>query len=98
MSLVEQTLPVGKADHTIGMTNNQAFDDKPEFPLSKATTFDEPIFDKFDDMDNNQDVMAPSPNLANDEAPQLPAKSAYPRVDRSSSTRFSPIRIQGSHA
>ncbi|KAH6640931.1 hypothetical protein F5144DRAFT_116975 [Chaetomium tenue] len=76
MSLVEQTLPVGKADHTIGMTNNQVFDDKPEFPLSKATTtFDEPIFDRFDDMDN-QDTMAPSPNLANDDVPQLPAKSA----------------------
>jgi hypothetical protein len=75
MSLVEQTLPVGKAEHPIGMTNNQAFDDKPEFPLSKASTFDEPIFDKFDDMDN-QDTMAPSPNLANDDVPKLPAKSA----------------------
>ncbi|KAH6850773.1 hypothetical protein B0I37DRAFT_372368 [Chaetomium sp. MPI-CAGE-AT-0009] len=75
MSLVDQPLPEGRADHPIGMTNTQAFDDKPEFPLSKAATFDEPIFDKFDDMDN-QDTMAPSPNLANDEVPKLPAKSA----------------------
>ncbi|KAK3297505.1 uncharacterized protein B0H64DRAFT_392317 [Chaetomium fimeti] len=75
MSLADQPLPEGRADHPIGMTTTQAFDDKPEFPLSTATTFDEPIFDKFDDMDN-QDTMAPSPNLGNDDAPKLPARSA----------------------
>jgi len=60
------------------MTNTQALDGKREFPLSsKVAAFDEPIFDKFEDMDH-QDTMAPSPKpmLANDEVPMLPPKSA----------------------
>jgi hypothetical protein len=78
MSLVDQPLPAGKAGRPINMTNTHALDDKPEFPLSaKAAAFDEPIFDKFDDMDH-QDAMVPSPKrmLANDDAPKLPPKSA----------------------
>src|SRR5690242_17374600 len=79
MSLVDQPLPVGKAGRSIDMTNAQALDDKSEFPLSSkaAAAFDEPIFDKFEDMDN-QDTMAPSPKpmLANDEIPKLPPRSA----------------------
>jgi hypothetical protein len=60
------------------MTNIRPLDKKPGFSLSpQAAAFDEPIFDKFDDMDN-QDTMAPSPKRvrSNGQVPELPPKSA----------------------
>ncbi|AEO56417.1 hypothetical protein MYCTH_2058513 [Thermothelomyces thermophilus ATCC 42464] len=71
-----------KAARPTNVTDSQALDGNREFRLSsKAATFDEPIFDRFEDMDN-QDTLIPSPNpgLANDdEVPQLPPKSALRR-------------------
>ncbi|KAL2172560.1 hypothetical protein VTG60DRAFT_5314 [Thermothelomyces hinnuleus] len=71
-----------KAARPTNVTDGQALDGNREFQLSsKAATFDEPIFDRFEDMDN-QDTVIPSPNpgLANDdEVPQLPPKSALRR-------------------
>ncbi|KAL2191328.1 hypothetical protein L209DRAFT_674813 [Thermothelomyces heterothallicus CBS 203.75] len=71
-----------KAARPTNVTDGQALDGNREFRLSsKAATFDEPIFDRFEDMDN-QDTLIPSPNpgLANDdEVPQLPPKSALRR-------------------
>jgi hypothetical protein len=78
MSLVDQPLPVGKAGSAIDMTNTRSLDDKADFPLSsQPAAFDEPIFDKFYDMDS-QDTMAPSPKRvrSNDDIPELPPKSA----------------------
>ncbi|KAL2257226.1 hypothetical protein VTK26DRAFT_463 [Humicola hyalothermophila] len=63
------------------MSNTQAFDDKPDFALSsQPEPFDEPIFDKFEDM-NGQDTMVPSAKLvpASADIPELPAKSALRR-------------------
>jgi hypothetical protein len=60
------------------MKNTRPLDKKPNFPLSsQAAAFDEPIFDKFDDMDS-QDTMAPSPMRvrSNGQVPELPPKSA----------------------
>ncbi|KAL2152038.1 hypothetical protein VTH82DRAFT_5222 [Thermothelomyces myriococcoides] len=74
----QQPLPSGRADHPISVTNGQALDGNREFRLSsKAATFDEPIFDRFEDMDNQDTVIpSPKPGLANDDAvPQLPPKS-----------------------
>jgi hypothetical protein len=78
MSLVDQPLPVGKAGGANETTNTRPFDDKVDFPFSsQPAAFDEPIFDKFDDMDN-QDTVAPSPKRvrSNDDIPELPPKSA----------------------
>ncbi|KAL2130615.1 hypothetical protein VTI74DRAFT_6161 [Chaetomium olivicolor] len=60
------------------ITNTPVLDDKPDFPLSpKPAAFDEPIFDKLDEMDT-PGTMAPSPKRvhANDDVPALPPKSA----------------------
>ncbi|KAK4156462.1 hypothetical protein C8A00DRAFT_12599 [Chaetomidium leptoderma] len=79
MSLVDQQLlAVGKAGRPIDMTNTRALDDKVDFPLSSQTAaFDEPIFDQFYDMDN-QDTVAPSPKRvrSTNNIPELPPKSA----------------------
>lgn len=72
MSLVDQPLPTRKAgDNPTDMTNT-------DFPLpTQPETFDEPIFDKFDEMDS-QDTMAPSPKRVrtDDHVPALPPRSA----------------------
>lgn len=55
-----------------------ALDDRTDFPLaSQPAGFDEPIFDKYYDMDG-QDTMAPSPKRtrSHDAVPKLPPKSA----------------------
>lgn len=81
MSLVDRSLPAGEAGHPIDMSNTQTFDDKPDFALSSQPgAFDEPIFDKFDDM-SAQNTMAPSPKRArmSTDVPELPVKSALRR-------------------
>jgi hypothetical protein len=78
MSLADQPLPAGEAGRLTDMTNTRPLNKKTDFPLSpQAAAFDEPIFDKFDDMDT-QDTMAPSPKRVrtNGEVPELPPKSA----------------------
>ncbi|KAK4250363.1 hypothetical protein C7999DRAFT_11831 [Corynascus novoguineensis] len=74
-------LPVRKAARPVDMTDrtdSQTIASKREFHLSsQAAAFDEPIFDRFDDMDSPDTVMpSPKPVFANDEVPQLPPKSA----------------------
>jgi hypothetical protein len=79
MSLVDQPLPAGKAGRPIDTTNSRTLDDKADFSLSSqpAAAFDEPIIDKFYDMDTHE-TMAPSPKRvrSNADIPELPAKSA----------------------
>lgn len=80
MSLADQPRPILNAGHSFEAaaknTGTKPFDDKASFALSpKAAAFDEPIFDKFDDMDQS-DTLAPSPELSNGAVPQLPTKSA----------------------
>ena len=78
---MDRSLPTGEAGHPIDISNTQVFDDKPNFALSsQPATFDEPIFDKFDDMDG-QNTMAPSPKRVRTSAdvPELPQKSALRR-------------------
>ncbi|KAK4137641.1 hypothetical protein BT67DRAFT_116336 [Trichocladium antarcticum] len=78
MSLVDRSLSTGEAGHPVDMSNTQTFDDKSDFALSsQPATFDEPIFDKFDDMDGH-DTMAPNPKRVRTGAgvPELPQRSA----------------------
>ncbi|KAK4127653.1 hypothetical protein N657DRAFT_631433 [Parathielavia appendiculata] len=77
MSLVDQPLPARKAGHAIDITNTLTLDDKDDFPLSsQPAAFDEPIFDKFYDMDT-QDTVGPSPKRvrSSDNVPELPPRS-----------------------
>ncbi|KXX81337.1 hypothetical protein MMYC01_201453 [Madurella mycetomatis] len=63
MSLADQSLPAGEAGHPTGMTDSPTLKREPDMALSsQPAAFDEPIFDKFCDMDNH--------------APELPKKSA----------------------
>ncbi|KAK4143813.1 uncharacterized protein C8A04DRAFT_28600 [Dichotomopilus funicola] len=72
MSLTDQPRPILNAGHSY----EAAAKNTRSFALSsKAAAFDEPIFDKFDDMDHS-DALAPSPELENGAVPQLPTKSA----------------------
>ncbi|KAK3308614.1 uncharacterized protein B0T15DRAFT_524813 [Chaetomium strumarium] len=82
MSLASRPLATGEASYPIDMTNTEALDDSTEFPLtSRSGAFDEPIFDKFYEADNQhtmQHTMAPSPKRlrSSDDAPELPPRSA----------------------
>ncbi|GAB1314367.1 Shugoshin C-terminal domain-containing protein [Madurella fahalii] len=63
MSLADQPLPAREAGHPIDMTDARTLKGGPNMALSsQPAAFDEPIFDKFYDMDNH--------------APELPKKSA----------------------
>ncbi|SPQ21653.1 6c81bf3f-1d24-4735-8677-f4a7142642f1 [Thermothielavioides terrestris] len=80
MSPIDQPLPAGAAGHPIDTTTNTRAldDDQADFSLaSEPVAFDEPIFDKFYEMDS-QETLAPSPNRvhSNDAIPELPPKSA----------------------
>ncbi|KAL2163123.1 hypothetical protein VTH06DRAFT_6959 [Thermothelomyces fergusii] len=86
MSRVDQEqrpFPLAERARPINGTDGQALSGNRECRFSsKAATFDEPIFDRFEDMDNQDTVIpSPKPGLANhdDEVPRLPPRSALRR-------------------